>query len=489
MTQMAAETRTYRNTVVALLGLALVMFAYPVIRVFWNFEIDSNEGWNAYYQLRAIAGQSLYTLQSPLFFNNYPPLSFYLVGALAALIGDPMLAGRAVSLMALLAIATSCGFIVQGAGGSRNDARLAFATCLGLFAAFATDYLGMNDPQLLGQAFVVAGLAVHLGGSGGWRRGAIVALLFAIAALTKHNLVVAPLVVMIDLAWRGKPGQRAGFFIAGLGLAGLSALVLWLMVGPTFFAQVLATRTWDVARGFLFTTEILGRFQAPLAVVGLGLIAARHRRPAGLVGAYLLLALACGAGFAGGANTDINVFFDVSIALAIGTGLVAHRLGQRFSWPQTKTTLALAANAGVIFYAPLALGRFGVDAAGEMDRREHLFNADIAYLRAIPGPALCQSQLLCFRAGKEMYYDAFNVHQAVVAGHLPADVLIDKLRHHQIPVIQISDIPEFGEGDYPGVQSMPARFIHFSDQEFAVLNREYRIDRVGESGRFYRPKD
>ena len=485
----AAECRSYRIIVAVLLGLALLMFAYPVVRVFWNFEIDSNEGWNAYYQLRAIAGQSLYQLDSPLFFNNYPPLSFYLVGALAALIGDPMLAGRAVSLLALVAIALSTGTIVRSAGGSRTDARLAIATCIGLFAAFATDYLGMNDPQLLGQAFVVAGLAVHLGGSGGWRRGLAVAVLFAVGALTKHNLVVVPLVVAVDLLRRGPPAQRAAFFAAGLGLAALSAALLWLVVGPTFFAQVLATRTWDVARGFLFTTEILGRFQAPLAVVGLGLIAARRQRPAGLVGAYLLLALVAGAGFAGGANTDINVFFDVSIALAIGTGLVAHQLGRRFSWPQTRTVLALAANAGVLFTAPLALGRFGVDAAGEMDRREQLFNADVAYLRALPGPALCQSQLLCFRAGKDMYYDSFNVHQAIAAGHLPKDALIDKLRRHQIAVLQISDTPEFGEGEYPGVQSMPARFIHFSDQEFAILNREYRVDRVGESGRFYRPKD
>ena len=482
-----APSRGYRITVAALLGLALLTFAYPAIRIFWNFEIDSNEGWNAYYQLRAIAGQSLYRLESPLFFNNYPPLSFYLVGALAALIGDPMLAGRAVSLAALLVIAGSTGAIVRSAGGSRTDSRLAVATCIGLFAVFATDYLGMNDPQLLGQAFVVAGLAVHLGGSGSARRGAVVALLFAIGVLTKHNLVVVPLLVAADVGRRGPPAQRAAFFATGLGLAAASAATLWFAVGPAFFTQVLASRTWDVARAFLFTTETLGRFQAPLAVVGLGLMAARAHRPAGLIAVYLLLALVAGAFFAGGANTDINVFFDVSIALAIGTGLIAHLLGRRFSWKRTATVLALAANAGMLFAAPLALGRFGVDAAGEMDRREGLFNADVAYLRALPGPALCQSQLLCFRAAKPMYYDSFNVHQAIVAGHLPADVLIDKLRRHQIAVVQISDGPEFGDGDYPGVQSMPARYIHFADPVFQTLAREYVVDRVGVSGRFYRP--
>ena len=484
----SAPCRSYQITVWALLGLALSMFAYPAVRIFWNFEIDSNEGWNAYYQLRAIAGQSLYTLDSPLFFNNYPPLSFYLVGALAALLNDPMLAGRLVSLLAALSIAWSCGAIVRSAGGSRTDGRLAIATCIGLLAAFATDYLGMNDPQLLGQAFVIAGLAVHLGSSGSARRAALVAILFAIGVLTKHNLVVVPLVVAVDLLIRGPSGRRIAFLATGLGLAAVSAGVIWRLVGPTFFVQVLASRTWAVERAFLFTTEILARYQAPLAVVGLGLVAARGRRPVGLIGAYLLLALVAGAFFAGGSNTDINVFFDVSIALAIGTGLVAHRLGERFSWPKIAAAVALAANAGVLFYAPLALGRFGVDVAGEMDRRERLFNADVAYLRDLPGPVLCQSQLLCFRAGKPMFYDSFNVHQAIAAGRLPADVLIEQLKQHRIAVLQISDGPEFGADDYPGIQSMPARFIHFADPVFATLAREYTVDHVGISGRFYRPK-
>jgi len=483
-----AESRSYRRTVAALLALALVMFAYPALRIFWNIEIDSNEGWNAYYQLRAIAGQSLYHNESPLFLNNYPPLSFYLVGALAALIGDPMLAGRAVSLAAVVAIALSAAAIVRSAGGSRTDGGLAFATCLGLFAAFATDYLGMNDPQLLGQAIVVAGLAAHLGGAGTARQGMAVAALFAVGVLIKHNLVVVPLLVAVDVLVRGPARARLAFFATGLGLAAASAALLYALIGKTFFAQVLASRVWDVERAFLITVETLARFQAPVALVVVALAVFRRRRPAGLVLAYLLAALAAGAVFAGGANTDINVFFDVSIALAIGTGLAAHYLAGRVAWPHATALLALLANAGVLFYAPLTLGRFGYDMAGDLDRREKLFNADVAYLRALPDPVVCQSQLLCFEAGKAMYYDSFNVNQAILAGHFPADVLIEKLRRHAIPVLQISDGPEFSTDDYPGVQSMPARYIHFADPVFETLKREYLVDRVGISGRFYRPR-
>ncbi len=483
-----ANDRSYRLTVACLLGLALLLVAYPAVRIPWDFEIDANEGWNAYYQLRAIAGQSLYVLPSPLAFNNYPPLSFYLVGAVAALLGDPMLAGRLVSVLSLGAIALAGGSVVRSGGGSRLDATLAIATCLGLFAALATDYVGMNDPQLLAQAFILAGLAVHLRGESTPRRAILVALLFAVGVLTKHNLVVVPLLVAADVLRRGPAPARLAFFATGLGLAAASAALLWLLVGKTFFVQLLASRILDPAHGFLLTIDMLGRLQAPLAAVGLALIAARRQRPTGLIAAYLRLALLQGMVFSGGNNTDINVFFDVYIALAIGTGLAARFIRERAPAPAAAVALALLANAGVIFTAPLALGRFAVDSGGEMARRQRLFHADVAYLRAIPGAAVCQSYLLCFRAGKPMTYDIFGVNQGIHWGRLPPDVLVAMIRRREIPVLQISDLPSHSADDYPGVQSMPNAFFHFGDDVFDALQRYYVVDRIGISGKFWVPR-
>jgi hypothetical protein len=480
--------RSYRLTVTWLLGLALVLLAYPVVRIAWDFEIDQNEGWNAFYQLRAIAGQSLYVLDSPLAFNNYPPLSFYLVGVVGALLGDPMTAGRLVSVLSLAAIALSCGSVVRSAGGSRLDATLAVATCIALFAALATDYVGMNDPQLLAQAFILAGLAVHLRGESTPGRVAVVALLFAVGVLTKHNLVVVPLLVAVDVLRRGPGRSRLAFFATGLGLAAASAAALWLVVGKTFFVQLLASRIFDPEHGFLLTIDMLGRLQAPLAAVGLALIAARRRRPVGLAAAYLALALLQGMVFSAGNNVDINVFFDVYIALAIGTGLAAHAVGGWTPVPAARVALALVANAGVLFYTPLALGRFVYDVAGDMTRREALFHQDVAYLRAIPGVAVCQSFLLCFRAGKPLFYDPFGVNQGIHWGRLPSDVLVARLRRREIPVLVISDSPTHSADDLPGVQSMPNPFFHFGDDVFAALQRYYVVDRVGISGKFWVPR-
>ena len=480
--------RSYRIAVACLFGLALVLFAYPAIRLAWDMEIDANEGWNAYYQLRAMAGKSLYQNDSPLFMNNYPPLSFYVVGAVAAVIGDPQIAGRLVSILSMAVMALSCGSVVLSSGGRRNDATLAMATCLGLFSVFATDYLGMNDPQMLGQALITAGFAFHLHGPQTARRAMITALLFSLGVLTKHNMIIVPLLVAADILRRGPAPARIAFFITGIGLAMISALVIQALVGGTFFTQLLMSRPYDVARGFLGTTEMLGKLQAPLAVVGLMLLSTRHLRPMGLIGAYLALALVEGAGFAGGFNTDINVFFDVYIALAMGLGLAAHSLETAMPWPSLRTGVALVANAGVLFGAPLALGRFAVDVGGEMAQREQLFHADVDYLKAHSGPVLCQSYLLCFRAGKPMIYDTFNVNMSMLHGTLPPDTLTAKLRKHEFAIIQISDLPEHSPNDPPGVQGMPARFIHFSDEVFDLLDKEYVVDRVGTSGRFYRPR-
>jgi len=53
--------------------------------------------------------------------------------------------------------------------------------------------------------------------------------------------------------------------------------------------------------------------------------------------------------------------------------------------------------------------------------------------------------------------------------------------------VQISDLPARTANDPPGVQAMPPRFINFADDVFAALDRHYRIEHVGVSGRFYVP--
>lgn len=476
--------RPYRLSVWSLAGLAVVLLAYPLARMFWDFEIDNTEGWNAFLQLRAIAGLPLYDTGSPYFFNNYPPLSFYLVGALSKLVGDVNLAGRLVSFAATLSLCWSVASIVRSNGGSRLDSLLAATTCALFFACLLTDHIGKNNPQMLAHALMVGGLAAYFKEGPPARRAALTALLFSAGILVKHSLLPLPLVVAVDILRRGPNSARIAYFATGGALAALAGgLILWL-AGPVFFQQLLASRTWDITRAFLFTTEILGQFQAPLALVGLGLVVARKTRPASLILAYLLVSVAIGAFFLGSLGTDLNVFFDAFIALAIGAGLLVHLA----PFPKLRPVLALAINAGVLFYAPAALGRFGVEILGELAGRQDMFHEDVAYLRAIKGKALCQSHLLCLRAGKPAFYDPINMLQAMTMGRLPHDTLTNMLQRHEIAVVELVDPPKHAEDDNPGALVPPPRWQDFPDEVFPVLLKEYELDRVSLSGRFYRPK-
>jgi len=67
-----------------------------------HVPLDPNEGWNAYLAHAAVTGAPLYP--QGLMVNNYPPLSFYIVGALGTITGDPIVAGRLVSLISFFAL-------------------------------------------------------------------------------------------------------------------------------------------------------------------------------------------------------------------------------------------------------------------------------------------------------------------------------------------------------------------------------------------------
>ncbi|MDO8605687.1 MAG: hypothetical protein Q7R40_04045 [Phaeospirillum sp.] len=479
----------YRVTVIGLAVLTVVMFAYPCLRIDAEFEIDYNEGWNAFLQGLAVSGVSPYSGGGALFFNNYPPLSFYLVGLLGLAVGDPVLAGRLLSVLAMGVIAVSAGVVTRANGGSRPDAGLAAATCCAMFCAFATDYVGVDDPQLLAQGLLCAGFALYVSGRPTPARMAAVALLFALGLLTKHNVLVLPLVVTVHALWRAPAAGRWTFLTVGLTLIAIATATIAMLFGADFFRLLLAPRIYDATRGFLLTMEVLGRIQAPLAIAGLYLLLARDGAIGGMVAAYLAGSLLLGIGFSGGAGVDINIFFDAMIASAMGIGLTATWLRSRQGLPRSAPAmLAVLANIGVLLLTPQVLGRMVVEALGDYAERETLFRADVDYLGQIPGPAVCESMLLCLRAGKEITIDPYNVLQASLTGRLPPEYLEGMLRRHAFAIVQISSMREHPLDEAKGLQVIPPRFVNFSDGVFDELARSYTVDRVGLTGRFHRPK-
>src|ERR1700739_1692769 len=87
---------------VVYVALALVIIAALACKVGTRFSFNVNEGWNAYWAKAAWSGADLYPPLDGGRLNNYLPLWFYLTGALGALIGDNVRAGRALAAIALL---------------------------------------------------------------------------------------------------------------------------------------------------------------------------------------------------------------------------------------------------------------------------------------------------------------------------------------------------------------------------------------------------
>src|SRR5581483_10884800 len=88
-----------------------------------HVALDPNEGWNAYHALAAMSGGPLYP--HGMMVNNYPPLSFYIVGALGRSLGDMILAGRLVSLLSFVAVTMGLAVLVRQLHGTALAALLA----------------------------------------------------------------------------------------------------------------------------------------------------------------------------------------------------------------------------------------------------------------------------------------------------------------------------------------------------------------------------
>src|SRR3984957_7335335 len=93
-----------RAQIVLLALLAAYFTVWPIWRVGFPIEIAQNEGWNAYHADAAMGAAPLSPPTDTLIVNNYPPLSFYVVGGLAGVFGDALYVGRVLSLMAIVVL-------------------------------------------------------------------------------------------------------------------------------------------------------------------------------------------------------------------------------------------------------------------------------------------------------------------------------------------------------------------------------------------------
>src|SRR5258708_35612368 len=94
--------------------------------------------------------------------NTYPPLSYFLIGGLGRLFGDPLYVGRALSLLATLGIGAAAAGATRWLGGSKAAALLGGFWFVATMARVFEIYVGMNEPQILALSAMAAALPAVL---------------------------------------------------------------------------------------------------------------------------------------------------------------------------------------------------------------------------------------------------------------------------------------------------------------------------------------
>ena len=434
-----ARAFEFRLAVVALAFGCAVGLIHTASVVGLHVPFDPNEGWNAYFAQRAMQTGSPYPPDGGFMINNYPPLSFFIIGSLAHTLGDAIVVGRIVALLALGFCTLAIADAAREMGCDRTQgtfAALLFVACVML----TSDYAGMNDPQLLGHAISLFGLVVALREPRGPSAMVVSALLCVLALFVKHNLVFLPLSLAF---WLLLVDRRCAstFIVSGVIFSLIGLGLFRTAFGTTLFHQIASPRVYAFSNITVAARNWLPWATMPLCGAVLLFAIGRRDRFAGFTLIYVVVSVIGGILLSGGAGVDANALFDADIALALCAGLLLDRLENRWwsGW------LALA------YVISLAWLLRGVD--GDWTSRAYWYRplnddrkiaaAEISLLRSEPNPVLCEMLSLCYWAGRQAEVDVFNIDQAIRAGARPDTQLVRQIDAKRFSLIELESLKPF----------------------------------------------
>jgi len=409
--------------------LAAPFLVWSIWRLGFPMELDRNEAWNAWFVDAALNGRPLYPSSGELIVNNYPPLSFYMTALVAKLIGDTIIAGRLLSIFALLAVAAATGSCIRDLGGSRRAAAFGALWLLATMSHAFTHYIGMNDPSLLGFAIMCLGLALFLHRLKAGRAIEPAIAIMVLAGFVKHTLFALPLAALIWLGLSNRPAAvRAAGFGGALCTAGL--LCCTATFGPNFATQMLMPREISFEHALANINKL--QWIAPALLCWL--FWACSKRMAQFTALLLGLTLFSGLVLTGGAGVVHNAYFEAFFASAAAVALAFQGIGGT----------ALAKHLGVgrletaviaVLLLRLAISQnlepyylfFSSDFRLGIMQRVEVTNAEIERIRDMPGPVSCSIMTVCYRAGKSFVFDRFWVEEKLATGTATREEVSDAI--------------------------------------------------------------
>jgi hypothetical protein len=421
--------------------IAAYFLIWPVWRAFFPFEVGPTEGWNAYFQDAAFTA-ALYPAPDSLIVNNYPPLSFYTVAAIAKLLGDPLYVGRALSLLSSLGIGGAVFAAVRRLCGDTGAAAVAGLWVIAILVRSFNTYVERDDPQLLAQFIALLALIWYLARAASAASVVPPILLMVTAGFFKHDIIAVPATALAWLAMRD--GRRAvGPIVIGVAAAVLGLALCAAVYGAPFVADMLPPRAHRLTR----MVSSLGRLQWVAPALAIWAIWACSERTTALARfsiLYVGIALASYLLQWSGESVLDSAQVDLIIAVGVGLGLAYHRIGATALAARFGSQRIRAGVIAILALRLLATGRvepalilFDPHYRALFAQHAAAVRREAARIAQIPGLVACDIKLICRMAGKPFVVDDFKTEQLVATGALTQAGLDALLRQRGITTVAI----------------------------------------------------
>jgi hypothetical protein len=381
---------------------------------------------------------------------------------------------------------------VRRFGGGRTDAVFGAGCAAGFCYLVAPAWIIADDPQSLGEAVMLGALVSYIARPPDRLNLLRTAFLVVLGGFIKHNLVAIPIAIALDLAVRSP--RRVPFWLvscAGFttGFFGLTQIV----AGGGFIDHLMSPRlyAWYGARYHLM--KYLRLFKFPLAAIALraSLFLAADRMILAAWGVISIISATILAGFEG---TSYNMFQDAAVFLGVAAGVMMSELRKSEFRGRLVRVLAsvlpfLAAQPVLARVPNIAAQAYHGRALLDSDRRrQETFLADAQFLARRQGPAICESLLLCYVAGKPFILDPFNSRQYILSGRLDQGELIRRIAAHEFAVIQLrADICDDPTTPSCHILHYRQKVDRFTDDVLYAIDQYYELARRSTFGSFYVP--
>jgi hypothetical protein len=425
--------------------LALLLCSAQVIKAPFQINIDYNEGWNAFHAARLYSGKPLYPDYDDLTANNYPPLSFVIVGAVGKFVGDYIIAGRFVALLSLMLVATTAGLCIYRTTGSRFAGGITSLSLFALASKVSVVYVAMNDPQWLAHAIAMCGFLLLITYRSNTAAIVASATLLVAAGFVKHNLLPMPIAIGFWLMVFYRRSFLIWVFAAVIALTAMFGITYSMFGENMLTGLFIAPRAYSTDR-LMRLANLWLQSMLPSLIVGMFIVTALgRRRDAGdfawLIVFYLVVSATFGLYTLGGEGVDINALFDLLIASSMAAGFVikdfdSHAQGYGFKkWvPLAGVTVLLF---GLIVSVPDAARRT-LHTLRELHVEVSQTAEDIKFISSHADPVMCEKLSLCYWAGREFAVDYFMTGQKMMTGSLDEGRLDDLIRQKHFSLIQKS---------------------------------------------------